>query len=688
MELGKLNILGAAYGLKDVTDIVSAAVNTSTNPQTLSVDATDTVFTDGWPGNPSKTLTVVYNYDGGESETICVTEGQTLQVVAPTASVKATLPQTTTQDLVLYGCSFGTKDVTSIVQSFITSGQQLQFTANVDTFGDPNPNVLKGFVMVGSYGGMPIVSTWQENSSIDLTPQNISAVKVIEWNKYAFCLDTQGNLWNMNTIPWQSVTQGFSSVCFQSDADLSVWFIPTGYDIIGRMSYFGGPTSTTKGKAQEVFAGHDGDAWAIKEDGTLIRWDEPNTAWTQQEGTLKTIAVVSRNLQWGLDNNNNILQRTVDSESWNIIANGPGTSPISFITASVDGTLYVVDQDGAAFRYTGGENPWMPFGDPSYPIQSMCIPTIDRGWIVGQDGSVLFIGEVDPDGVSDTLSRKSTVQWDTESVYDETQSTHLYIVNRGAQLAGTDPQLGSFILQVLQPMASPPDAQLFRQALCQGLYDADFKAPYNNPNFIGQPTWASHFYDDSTGLNYEGDSSPTALTNGVKFFQASVNAMKQANPDIKTAGYNLGLCLHYFTDLTQPMHAGNYTYLSSFPLGYHTDFEQFMMAKQAALVPQPVITGFVPSGVTDPGAMFKTLSAYSKGTYLNNVVGAKNYLSWKWSPSQWQNKVLAFLPSVLNDAVASTAQLIYLWAHFVKQQSRPEGIKTSELSMTAEVQIQ
>jgi phospholipase C len=260
-----------------------------------------------------------------------------------------------------------------------------------------------------------------------------------------------------------------------------------------------------------------------------------------------------------------------------------------------------------------------------------------------------------------------TLGWDTQSVFDETKSTHLYLVNRAAQLASTaQSPAGPFVAANLQPMQSPPQAGTFRQALCQGLRDADFLAPYNDPNRLGVATYASHFYDDTTGLNYEGEPEPTALTNGVKFFNLSVAAMRQAQPDPQAGGYNLGLALHYFTDLTQPMHSGNYTYLSSIPLGYHTQFEEYAMGVQATLVPQPTVVGFVPGGVNDPGQLYRAASQHFKATYLDQVIAAHKYFSWYWSPAQWQAAVLQLLPAIFNDSVQNTSQLVYLWATLVQ----------------------
>ncbi len=99
----------------------------------------------------------------------------------------------------------------------------------------------------------------------------------------------------------------------------------------------------------------------------------------------------------------------------------------------------------------------------------------------------------------------------------------------------------------------------------------------------GQPTYKSHFYNPNTGVNWMGESSPTAPTQGGLYFEQAREAYLAG--DLAGAGYHLGLSLHYLTDLTQPMHAANYTWLNSWLWGYHTGFEGYMLDYQRSLHP-------------------------------------------------------------------------------------------------------
>src|SRR4051794_7714848 len=76
----ELQIIGAVYGLAKVTNQVVSLVNRSTNPQSLSVAAENSVFGDSWPGI-QKSLTVAYRYgDSGPVSVKVVREHETLTI--------------------------------------------------------------------------------------------------------------------------------------------------------------------------------------------------------------------------------------------------------------------------------------------------------------------------------------------------------------------------------------------------------------------------------------------------------------------------------------------------------------------------------------------------------------------------------------------------------------------------------
>lgn len=102
---------------------------------------------------------------------------------------------------------------------------------------------------------------------------------------------------------------------------------------------------------------------------------------------------------------------------------------------------------------------------------------------------------------------------------------------------------------------------IFTKHVFRGLKDADDKAPWNDNN------WSRHFYNPNTRNHYGGRRENSALSEGSRYFALSrhigsrIDKFGEESADIllKHAGYYLGLSLHFLTDLTQPMHAANFT---------------------------------------------------------------------------------------------------------------------------------
>jgi len=151
-----------------------------------------------------------------------------------------------------------------------------------------------------------------------------------------------------------------------------------------------------------------------------------------------------------------------------------------------------------------------------------------------------------------TLEGKTYVlpNWAMNDKDDDTKNTHLWIVNRSLEMVYQEstrfnepfgPRLQQFVTANLAMVH-------------QGLWDADNKAPYNDP-VLGVPTYMSHFYDPDTEENYLHLRRPTAVTQGAEYFRQALAAFWSGALD--QAAYNLGLALHYVTDVGQPMHAAN-----------------------------------------------------------------------------------------------------------------------------------
>lgn len=144
-----LKILGAAYGLKDVTAKAQSLV--SCNKQGLNefrVKAENSVFGDGWKGH-KKSMVVVYEAYG-KIRTMVVTESDRLHFIA-------------CPPLTVLGAAYGLRTVTDQVSKCIDSGENLYGTANNKTFGDGWKGTTKSFMAVCQYGNeMPIVVATKE----------------------------------------------------------------------------------------------------------------------------------------------------------------------------------------------------------------------------------------------------------------------------------------------------------------------------------------------------------------------------------------------------------------------------------------------------------------------------------------------------------------------------------------------
>lgn len=156
---GVLQIVGAAYGLKQVTAQVIKLVNRQAFPESLTVLASNQAFGDTWVGH-DKTLTVVYRYDGGPTYVATASEGQTLTIGVPQFEQAAQAPIPAPEDdaahpaLTVWGASFGPADVSTTVRSLVdaTTGT-LSLVADRATLGAAVEGKRSAFVVVASYAG-------------------------------------------------------------------------------------------------------------------------------------------------------------------------------------------------------------------------------------------------------------------------------------------------------------------------------------------------------------------------------------------------------------------------------------------------------------------------------------------------------------------------------------------------------
>ena len=161
--------------------------------------------------------------------------------------------------------------------------------------------------------------------------------------------------------------------------------------------------------------------------------------------------------------------------------------------------------------------------------------------------------------------------WASGSTTNEGKSTHLFIVDRAMDILGHHVGL-SRAAHAHAWLVDPSCSSRWRQ----GLDDADHKVGYNN-----WYTYTSHFYDPSTGTNYLGARNPVAYDKALEHLATARSRL--AARDVYKGCYELGLSLHYATDLTQPMHAANYA-ATDWPLNLHSHLEGRAAAVQSWFV--------------------------------------------------------------------------------------------------------
>ncbi len=242
------------------------------------------------------------------------------------------------------------------------------------------------------------------------------------------------------------------------------------------------------------------------------------------------------------------------------------------------------------------------------------------------------------------------------------ENTHLWIVNRAAELLKNEGEIGSQVYGLVKPGAGEI-GDAFHDNLCRGLYDPDRKAPFIDSllPFGWCPTWKSHFYDPDTQTNWLGQTGATAVTRAATCYHLAREAHQ--GHDRALSGYLLGLALHFMGDLTQPMHAANFTWFSSRPCGYHTAFEEYARSMLSQIEPpasfQPLALGVMPHGY------LKAVARRTKDTYYRKVCRPEwlqSYHKEKATSEIWHQRLAQLIGPMLTDAVLMTAQFLLSWA--------------------------
>ncbi|MCX7571532.1 zinc dependent phospholipase C family protein [Tumebacillus sp. DT12] len=241
--------------------------------------------------------------------------------------------------------------------------------------------------------------------------------------------------------------------------------------------------------------------------------------------------------------------------------------------------------------------------------------------------------------------------WGADAPHDPEHSTHLWIADNAIEIMARNTD-GTVKANEVGYLNDPQ----YRNQFEQGLYDADYLDPFNNGGYTFGG-WKSHFYDPDTKENYYGETSPTALTEGSKYFKYAGEYFQKGNYD--KAFYFLGVAAHYFTDSTQPMHSSNFTALDS-PTGFHSDYEEYAQTiHDRALVTDA--NGHYNSAITTPESWVHAAAVNSKAKFA--TIGNSTVYSYynAGNTAAWQQAVTPGTLSSLDAAQRQTAGFLHLW---------------------------
>jgi Zinc dependent phospholipase C. len=171
------------------------------------------------------------------------------------------------------------------------------------------------------------------------------------------------------------------------------------------------------------------------------------------------------------------------------------------------------------------------------------------------------------------------------------------------------------------------------------LANTDWPDRLGNETDLG--TFAGHFYNPNTGLNWLGQSSPTAKTRAVEYFNSAVASYKAGN--ITDAFKYIGRGTHYVSDANEPHHASNLTALNS----NHTEFEEYVDTNR---------TSFYISGNTLADSIYQTAVNSSVDNLVHTSALRANALAGQ---AQQTSTYFAAANGSVKSAITTATQYLY-----------------------------
>jgi hypothetical protein len=203
-----------------------------------------------------------------------------------------------------------------------------------------------------------------------------------------------------------------------------------------------------------------------------------------------------------------------------------------------------------------------------------------------------------------------------------------------------------------------------RQNVLKGLEEADN---------IAHPTytcgfWFCHFYDPDVGVGLgvglTQKIAPSALERCLHFAKVARDARVESPQDIAKIGFNLGLSLHYLTDLTQPMHAANCGNVISDDKWFwpgdltHGALETAVETRVNDYLVPPLTV------LDDMGTLEELVhhtAVFSKRIYDRMVGPWRSEMRNQWTNDWKPERVEIILQNTVPNALRATAAFILMW---------------------------
>ncbi|HEX6098948.1 MAG TPA: hypothetical protein VF432_21720 [Thermoanaerobaculia bacterium] len=283
------------------------------------------------------------------------------------------------------------------------------------------------------------------------------------------------------------------------------------------------------------------------------------------------------------------------------------------------------------------------------------------------------------------------VAGDADIVWND--HAHRQLVERAAKLM-EDPGVAGLPSVRLFNRLFWRNENYFKDQLFKGLLDADYKAPWFNPHLDKIAMYASHFCDPDTmstlpyfkAVGWNG----TAISEGPRYFNLAVETARrilrlggEAPAEMfRTAGDYLGLALHFFTDLTQPMHAANFAnvlgdgVIPNFLDFRHSHFEKYADkfidgVKHPPLEAKP-LTDAELAAIPDAASLYADLARHSKKIWNGGLYELTKKMGYG---AAWDSRCDPFLKQAFEPAPARVALLFAYFAYCARQDVEVLGVR-------------